>query len=128
MGRMMNDDVESSTDNESSSWRGLTTVFTWTLLCYLCIVLTVIGILNPYFLPLDLLSLVLFNKNISPFFAFSQGSGLFPKPHGLKIVALVPFHYHERTAILDCYLQVRCYVPFLHTDSDSNNATEKLGP
>ncbi|KAJ5895454.1 hypothetical protein N7495_007145 [Penicillium taxi] len=105
MGRTMNDDVESNTENAPSSWRGLTTVFTWTVLCYVCIILTVIGILNPYLLPFDLLSLVVFNKDISPFFAFSHGSGLFPKPHGFKIVALVPFNYHERTAILDCYLQ-----------------------
>ena len=86
-------------------------VLLWSLMGYLCIILTVIGYYNPSILPFDPKSL-LFNKEISPFFAFSQGSGAFPKPHGFKIVALVPFNYHERTAILDCYLQVSCSLFF----------------
>ncbi|KAI9933402.1 hypothetical protein MW887_007875 [Aspergillus wentii] len=40
-----------------------------------------------------------------PFYAFSQGSGNYEKPKGFKVVALVPFSSHERTVILDCYLQ-----------------------
>jgi hypothetical protein len=103
MGRSDSQDVES---NQESVWRDWAAVFLWSVLGYLCIIVTVVGYFNPSLLPIDPTALV-FNKNISPFFAFSQGSGQYPKPHGIKIVALVPFHYHERTEILDCYLQVR---------------------
>jgi hypothetical protein len=108
MGHLGNthDDVESNRDSESSTWRDWATVLVWCVLGYLFIILAVIGWFNPSLLPVDLTSLV-FNKEISPFFAFSHGSGYFPKPQGFKIVALVPFRYHERTEILDCYLQVR---------------------
>lgn len=112
MGRSQNlDDVEANHDEEYEifSWRDWAAVLLWSLLGYLCIILTVIGYYNPSLLPFDPASLF-FNKEISPFFAFSQGSGHFPKPHGFKIVALVPFNYHERTAILDCYLQVSLLV------------------
>ncbi|KAJ5580102.1 uncharacterized protein N7459_006087 [Penicillium hispanicum] len=104
MGRpLVSYDVESNQD-EQSSWRDWAVVFTWSVVGYLCIILTVIGYFNPSLLPLDLMGII-FNKDMSPFFAFSHGSGHFPKPHGFKIVALVPFNYYERTAILDCYLQ-----------------------
>ncbi|KAJ5631682.1 uncharacterized protein N7484_011782 [Penicillium longicatenatum] len=106
MGRLGNthDDVESNRDSESSTWRDWATVLVWCVLGYLFIILAVIGWFNPSLLPVDLTSLV-FNKEISPFFAYSHASGYFPKPQGFKIVALVPFRYHERTEILDCYLQ-----------------------
>lgn len=102
------DDVEANHDEEEElcTWRDWAFVLSWSLLGYLCIILAVIGYYNPSLLPFDPTSL-LFNKDISPFYAFSRGSEHFPKPHGFKIVALVPFNYHERTAILDCYLQVR---------------------
>lgn len=100
------DDIESNLDSESSTWRDWAAVLTWCVLGYLFIILTVIGYFNPSILPIDPTSL-LFNKDLSPFFAYSHGSGYFPKPQGFKIVALVPFRYHERTEILDCYLQVR---------------------
>jgi len=103
MGRQDSQDVESN--QESSAWRDWAAVFLWSVLGYLCLIVTVVGYFNPTLLPIDPTALV-FNRNISPFFAFSQKSGYFPKPHGVKIVALVPFHYHERTEILDCYLQV----------------------
>lgn len=108
MGRLLNSrDIESHQEESSSSaWRDWVSMVVWSMLGYLCIILVVIGYFNPSLLPLDPTSLV-FNRNIAPFFAFSRGSGHFPKPHGFKIVALVPFAYHERTAILDCYLQVR---------------------
>ncbi|KAJ5806977.1 hypothetical protein N7474_010569 [Penicillium riverlandense] len=84
MGRIsINRDVESNRETtKTSCWRD------W----------------GPSVLPLDLLSL-LFRKDLSPFFAFSSGSGHFAKPQGFKIVALVPVTNHERTEILDCYLQ-----------------------
>lgn len=109
MGRPLNScDVESQREvkDASSGWRGWTSVVVWSSLCYLCILLLIFGYFNPSLLPFDPTYLV-FNKNVSPFFAFSRGSGHFPKPHGFDIVALVPFTNHERTAILDCYLQVR---------------------
>lgn len=107
MGRPLNSrDVESNQEEKSSTWRTWAAVLVWSVLGYLCIILTVVGHFNPSLLPLDPTALV-FNKNISPFFAFSRGSGHFPKPHGFKIVAIVPFNHYERTAILDCYLQVR---------------------
>ena len=104
-------DVESNGHEQSNFWRDWTTILTWSLLGYLCIIITVIGYLNPLLLPLGLANII-FNKDISPFFAFSQSSGRFSKPHDFKIVALVPFINHERTAILDCYLQVS---PFIDT-------------
>jgi hypothetical protein len=108
MGRSQNlDDVEANHDEEElRTWRDWMAVLSWSLLGYICIILTVIGYYNPSLLPFDPASFF-FNKDISPFFAFSRGSGYFSKPHGFKVVALVPFNYHERTAILDCYLQVR---------------------
>lgn len=107
MGRQLNSrDVESHQEKSSAAWRDWATVVFGSVLGYLCLLVAVISFFNPSLLPLDLTSLV-FNKNISPFSAFSRGSGHFPKPHGFKIVALVPVTYHERTAILDCYLQVR---------------------
>lgn len=98
--------IDSNLDSESSTWRDWAVVLAWSVLGYLFIILTVIGYFNPSLLPIDPTAL-LFNKDISPFFAYSHGSGYFPKPHGFKIVALVPFRFHERTEILDCYLQVR---------------------
>ncbi|KAJ5929674.1 hypothetical protein N7454_006624 [Penicillium verhagenii] len=102
--RSTQDDIESNCDEEPSSWREWATIISWCVLGYLCLILTVIGYFDPSLLPIDPSALV-FNKGISPFFAFSRGSEHFPKPHGFKIVALVPFRYHERTEILDCYLQ-----------------------
>lgn len=108
MGRLptTHGDVESNHNKEQSSpWRDWMVVLTWSLVGYMCIILTIIGYFNPSLMPFDVTAL-LFNKNISPFFAFSHGSGHFAKPADFKIVALVPFKHHERTEILDCYLQV----------------------
>lgn len=130
MGRPQNViDIEAIHDEEQElcSWRDWAVVLLWSLMGYLCIILTVIGYYNPSILPFDPTSL-LFNKEISPFFAFSQGSGDFRKPHGFKIVALVPFNYHERTAILDCYLQVSCSIFFEEWPFGFNQFLEKLGP
>ncbi|KAJ5090438.1 hypothetical protein N7532_009122 [Penicillium argentinense] len=100
-------DLESDHDKQggssSSTWRDKTIVFTWSLFGYLCLIFTVVGFFNPSLLPVDPMALV-FNR-YSPFYAFSRGSGHFPKPHGFKIVALVPFNNHEHTSILECYLQ-----------------------
>lgn len=107
MGRLLNSgDMESHHEEKTSGWRHRVSVVVWSALGYLCIPLLIFGLFNPSLLPFDPTSLV-FNKNVSPFFAFSRGSGHFPKPQGFDIVALVPFTDHERTAILDCYLQVR---------------------
>lgn len=81
-------------------------MFMWSALGYMCIVATVMNLFHPALLPIDLFAFV-FRKDVSPFFAFSSGSRHLAKPDGFKVVALVPFNYHERTAILDCYLQVR---------------------
>ncbi|KAJ5207146.1 hypothetical protein N7491_002222 [Penicillium cf. griseofulvum] len=97
-------DVESNNENKSSNWRDWTLLLLWSVFGYACIILTVLAYFNPGLILFDISSL-LFCKEISPFFAFSQGTGHYSKPQGFKIVALVPFHYHERTAILDCYLQ-----------------------
>ncbi|KAJ5096234.1 hypothetical protein NUU61_005590 [Penicillium alfredii] len=97
-------DVESHRKNKPSAWRDWATVVMWSVVGYLCIISMVVTYFSPSILPLDLFAL-LFHKEVSPFFAFSHGSGHFPKPSGFKIVALVPFNHHERTAILDCYLQ-----------------------
>jgi hypothetical protein len=108
MGRMPsnNRDIESNRETaKNSSCRDWAFVLMWSILGYMCIMATVLSYFNPSVLPLDLISLV-FRKDLSPFFAFSSGSGHFAKPQGFKIVALVPFSYHERTEILDCYLQV----------------------
>jgi hypothetical protein len=107
MGRTRNlRDVESNKEEKASTWRDWTFVLLWSVVGYTCIILTVLTYFNPGLIPFDISS-ILFRKELSPFFAFSQGPGHYPKPEGFKIVALVPFHYHERTAILDCYLQVR---------------------
>lgn len=127
MGRPDTQDTQDVEPNhESSAWRDWAAVLLWSVLGYLCIIVTVVGYYNPSLLPIDPTALV-FNKNISPFFAFSQGSGHYPKPHGVKIVALVPFHYHERTEILDCYLQVwPVHFENMHA-SQSHNLLEKSG-
>lgn len=109
MGRPLNPcDIESHHEEKkaASGWCDWLSVVFWSALGYLCILLLIFGYFNPSLLPFDPTSLVL-NKNITPFFAFSRGSGHFPKPQGFDIVALVPFRNQERTAILDCYLQVR---------------------
>lgn len=109
MGRSLNPcDIESHHEEKkaASGWRDRLPVVFRSVLGYLCTVLLIFGYFNPSLLPFDPTSLVL-NKNITPFFAFSRGSGHFAKPQGFDIVALVPFKDHERTAILDCYLQVR---------------------
>lgn len=99
-------DIESRLDRRrSSSWRDWVYVLSWSILGYLALITTVVGYFDPSLLPVDPTGL-LFTKNASPFYAFSRGSGHFPKPSGLKIVALVPFNNHEHTSILDCYLQV----------------------
>lgn len=98
-------DVESNNDMKRPAWRDWAVVLTWSMVGYFCIILTVIGYFNPSLLPFDP-TVLMFNKDISPFFAYSHGSGYFPKPAGFKIVAVVPFRDHERTEILDCYLQV----------------------
>ncbi|KAJ5731068.1 uncharacterized protein N7483_005576 [Penicillium malachiteum] len=106
MGRQpaVHDDVESNSDKQSTTWKDWAVVLTWSLVSYLCLILIIIGYFNPSLLPIDPTSLM-FNKDISPFFAFSRGSGHFPKPTGFNIIALVPFRDYERTEILDCYLQ-----------------------
>lgn len=101
-------DVESNQD-KSSFWRDWTIVLLWSVLGYTCLILMVLTYFNPGLIPFDVSSF-LFRKEISPFFAFSQGNGHYTKPQGFKIVALVPFHDSERTTILECYLQVRCMV------------------
>jgi hypothetical protein len=87
--------------------------------------MTVIGYFDPSLLPIDPAAL-LFNKDISPFYAFSRG-GHFSKPSGLKIVALVPFNNYEHTSILECYLQVR-FNPIYSSlqESSPNQFAEKL--
>ncbi|KAJ5964602.1 uncharacterized protein N7479_004478 [Penicillium vulpinum] len=97
-------DVESNNENKRSNWRDWTLILLWGVIGYSCIILTVLSYSNPGLIFFNVFSL-LFRKEISPFFAFSQGTGHYSKPQGFKIVALVPFHHHERTAILDCYLQ-----------------------
>lgn len=109
MGRPLNLDVESNQDqdqdqNRSHTLRDWMIVFTWSIVGYLTLIVTVIGYFDPSLLPIDPAAL-LFNKDISPFYAFSHG-GHFSKPSGFKIVALVPFSNHEHTSILECYLQV----------------------
>lgn len=44
--------------------------------------------------------------NPAPFHVYFKEFGSFEKPKNIRIVALVPFRSHERTEILDCYLQV----------------------
>ncbi|CAG7946448.1 unnamed protein product [Penicillium salamii] len=97
-------DVESHSEGKSSFWRDWTVILLWSVVGYTCLLFTVLTFFNPRLVHFDISSL-LFRKEISPFFAFSQASGHYPKPQGFKIVALVPFHDQERTAILDCYLQ-----------------------
>jgi hypothetical protein len=99
-------DIESNTERKPSNWRDWAFVLLWSVVGYTCIILTVLAYFNPGLILFDISSL-LFRKEISPFFAFSHGIGHYSKPQGFEIVALVPFHHHERTAILDCYLQVR---------------------
>ncbi|CAG8231734.1 unnamed protein product [Penicillium olsonii] len=96
-------DVESNSERKSF-WRDWTLVLLWSVVGYACLIFTVLAFFNPRLVHFDISSL-LFRKEISPFFAFSQASAHYPKPQGFKIVALVPYHNHERTAILDCYLQ-----------------------
>ncbi|CAG8908569.1 unnamed protein product [Penicillium egyptiacum] len=105
MGRTQNlRDIESNNEKKHSHWHDWAFVLLWGVIGYACLILMVLAYSNPGLIPFDISSL-LFRKEISPFFAFSQGTGHYSKPQGFKIVALVPFHYHERTAILDCYLQ-----------------------
>lgn len=123
MGRTRNlRDVESN--KKPSTWRDWTFVLLWSVVGYTCIILTVLTYFNPGLVPFELSSL-LFRKEISPFFAFSQGPGSYAKPQGFKIVALVPFREHERTAILDCYLQVRC--TYIQSTYNSKIIPEKFG-
>jgi len=127
MGRTRNlRDIESNKEEKSSTWRDWAFVLLWGVVGYTCIILTVLTYFNPGLIPFDVSS-ILFQKEISPFFAFSQGSGHYSKPQGFKIVALVPFHYHERTAILDCYLQVRHIYILGFNTSPILTVLEKLG-
>lgn len=125
--RLTSHDVESNQDEQSSAWRDWATVLTWSVVGYIFIVLTIISYFNPALLPLDMMRIV-FNKDVSPFFAFSQGSGHFTKPHGFKIVALVPFQYHERTEILDCYLQVGFVIVMVEQELGLILSPAKLDP
>ncbi|KAG0156508.1 mitochondrial-processing peptidase subunit alpha protein [Penicillium digitatum] len=105
MGRTQNlRDIESNNEKKHSRWRDWAFVLLWGVIGYASIIFIVLAYSNPGLIPFYISSL-LFRKEISPFFAFSHGTGHYSKPQGFKIVALVPFHYHERTAILDCYLQ-----------------------
>ena len=106
-------DIESNNEKKHSHWRDWAFVLLWGATGYACIILMVLLYSNPKLIPFDICSL-LFRKEISPFFAFSQGTGHYSKPQGFKIVALVPFHYHGRTEILDCYLQVCTILPLLY--------------
>ncbi|KAJ5295152.1 hypothetical protein PENANT_c035G03534 [Penicillium antarcticum] len=97
-------DIESNKEEKPSNWHDWVLVFLWSFLGYMFIILTVLTYFNPGFLPFDVTS-ILFRKEMSPFFAFSQGSSHYSKPQGFKIIALVPFTDYEPTSILDCYLQ-----------------------
>lgn len=126
MGRpLSNRDIESNQDEEPQNWRDWVAIFTGSALGYLCLMLTVIAYFNPALLPFNPVSLV-FNKDISPFYAFSRGSEHFPKPDGFRIIALVPFNDYERTSILDCYLQVRLLI-ISSALIKTNHCIEKLG-
>ncbi|KAJ5543072.1 hypothetical protein N7461_009075 [Penicillium sp. DV-2018c] len=96
-------DIEANTEKMASNWRDWAFFLVWTVVGYTCIILPVLAYLNPGLIPFC--ASLLFHKEASPFFAFSRAKGHYPKPQGFEIVALVPFHNHERTAILDCYLQ-----------------------
>ncbi|KAJ5143058.1 uncharacterized protein N7515_001845 [Penicillium bovifimosum] len=97
-------DIESNTTRKSSKWRDWTCVLLWSIVGYTCIILPVVAYSKPGLIPFYI-TLLLFHKESSPFFAFSHAKAHYSKPQGFEIVALVPFHHHERTAILDCYLQ-----------------------
>lgn len=106
MGRIQEThDVESNEDKGSAGWREWIRVITWSIFGYFFLILIVVSYVNPALLPIDPIALV-FNTQLTPFFAFSDGPGYFPKPYGFQIIALVPFNDFERTEILDCYLQV----------------------
>ncbi|KAJ5225164.1 hypothetical protein N7468_006389 [Penicillium chermesinum] len=97
-------DVESHEGQTRSVWRDWASIVIGSTVGYMCLILIIVGYFHPSLLPVNPVAL-LFNKEVSPFFAFSQGAGYFPKPDGFQIIALVPFTYFERTEILDCYLR-----------------------
>ncbi|PLB50538.1 hypothetical protein P170DRAFT_435734 [Aspergillus steynii IBT 23096] len=96
-----------SQDEENSAYRSWVSVLVWCAIGYLCMITLFVAACfsKPSWLELGLLPVLVRGGPLSPFFAFSRGSERFQKPKGLDIIALVPFHHHERTAVLECYLQ-----------------------
>ncbi|KAE8374306.1 hypothetical protein BDV26DRAFT_284369 [Aspergillus bertholletiae] len=78
----------------------------WYVVSCTCIFMVFTG---PYFSKYSLLELgvlpLIQRVNSAPFRAYSKNFESFEKPEDIRIVALVPFRSHERTEILDCYLQ-----------------------
>lgn len=98
-----------SQDEENSTYHSWASVFIWCAIGYVCMIAIFVTVCfsRPSILELGLLPILVRGAPLSPFFAYSQGSRQFSKPRNVDIIALVPFHHHERTAILECYLQVR---------------------
>ncbi|KAH8430338.1 uncharacterized protein LDX57_008002 [Aspergillus melleus] len=93
-----------SQDEEDSRYRSWASMVIWCAVGYLCLIAIFVGVCfsRPSLLELGLLFR---GTALPPFFAFSRVSGQFQKPRDVDIIALVPFHDHERTDILECYLQ-----------------------
>lgn len=98
-----------SQDEEGSKYRSWAPTLLWCAFGYLSVIATFLGICfsRPSLFQLGLLPVLLRGGSPTPYFAFSPNPGPFKKPQGVDIIALVPFHHHERTGILECYLQVR---------------------
>lgn len=108
-------DLESN-DEDSSTRRDWAAILIWSIFGFICLLIILINFSGVPLLALGL-GQFFFQQDQTPFSAFSNSTGYFEKPNGIKIVALVPFRQHERTSILDCYLQVWLLwkFPFLRT-------------
>ncbi|KAL2000829.1 hypothetical protein VTN02DRAFT_2568 [Thermoascus thermophilus] len=96
-------DLESNGE-DSSTRRDWATILIWSVFGFICLLVLLVHFSGVPLLALGL-GQFLFQQDQAPFLAFSNNTGHFEKPDGIKIVALVPFRQHERTSILDCYLQ-----------------------
>lgn len=122
MGRFR--DVESDVETKMAADRSQCQSWTGMIFCcavsYSCMLVIFVRVCFPDFSLLRLGLLPLFVHGSSPalFYAFSQSPRHFSKPKNIEIVALVPFHQHSRTEILDCYLRVSTYLPVVEQFAD----------
>ncbi|KAL4932268.1 uncharacterized protein BDV17DRAFT_191853 [Aspergillus undulatus] len=111
MGRVRDVESHLESDYESNNGRSQSRTWThtivWSVLSYGGILVIFIRACfpNSSLLKLELLPLFIHGSSPALFYAFSQSPRCYLKPKNIEIVALVPFHQHGRTEILNCYLR-----------------------